>query len=138
MSDICSRLGLTGVALTACRNLENTISTTNVYTALQIILSRSPQLTSGLTDIIKSHVVSAATSAVLAQQLPWIIGYIIILVILTTKQIITPLTLVILVVVMVIILLIINALMVRSLKRNVDTLVQDIRQQIERNLSNQV
>ena len=134
MSDLCQRLGFTGNALNTCRNLEeNVLTPAGIYSLIQSILNRSPQFLTGIPEIIKDRIVRIASATIISQQLPWFIGFIIILVVLAVTKIISPLLAVLLGVLLIVIVFIVNSIMLNSIRRNVDTMILDVRNQIGRN-----
>lgn len=137
MTDLCQRLGFTGNALNTCRNLEqNVLTPAGIYSLVQSIATRTPQLFNGIPELIRNRIISIASATIISQQLPWFIGFIIILVILTISKIISPLLAILLGVFLIVILFIVNGIMVNSIRRNVDTMILDIRNQIGLNWEN--
>lgn len=134
MADLCSRLGFTGAALNACRNLEqNVLTPAGLYALVERIGTQSPQLLAGVSQLIRDKIVNIMTSTMISTQLPWFIAFVIILVVLAVTHVITPLVAILLGVLMLVLAFIIYSILVSSIKRNVDSLVSDVRDQVARN-----
>lgn len=134
MSDLCTRLGFTGNALNTCRNLEqSSLTPGGIYALVNNVLQRSPQLLTGIPETIKNSIVNIVSTTMISQQLPWFIGFVIILIVLAVTKVITPLVAILLGVLMIVLAFIVFSIMINSVKKNVDNLVSDLQRRVGQN-----
>lgn len=128
MSSICTRLGLVGPALAACRNLENTVLTpSNINSIVDNAIRTTPNLLVGIPETITDRILSIVKNAILLQQIPWVIGFIIILIVLTVTKIITPLTAIIIGFIVLILIVIFAHIIVNTMKNTVNSTISDVK-----------
>ena len=88
-NDLCSSLGLTDIEKIICESLEKDPLTANLLYKLFLRLEpKLPVITNGIEGIIKNNAIRIALRNAIMQQLPWLIGFfLIILTLLFTKTI---------------------------------------------------
>ena len=88
--DLCSKFGLSGLELSICKSMEKAPLTANlVYKLFSRIEPKLPVLADGIKDIVQGGVVKIIIQYSLLQQIPWLIGYILIALVLISTQVIT-------------------------------------------------
>ena len=86
-NDLCSQFGLTGLELTMCKAFEKAPITANLlYNFFLKLEPKFPLLVDGLEDIVQNDIVKIIVSRTILQQIPWLIGFLIIMITLVATK----------------------------------------------------
>lgn len=90
--DLCSSLGLTGISQTICKSFETQpITLQLLYTMYEIVKPKLGLLTTGYEGIIRNNLRGIIIQNIILNQLPWLIAFVLLLLILWSYGVITGL-----------------------------------------------
>lgn len=81
--DFCSELGLTGIDETICKSIESKPLTLNLlYKLFEIFEPQLPILMTGIENILKTNIIKIVIYSIILQQIPWLMSFCLIIIIL--------------------------------------------------------
>ena len=135
-NDLCSSLGLSGMGLAVCQSLEKTPLTANlVYKILERIEPKFPILTDNLEDIIQNNLVKIIVQNAILQQIPWLLGFLLITLSLLITKTITISAFILLLIIATSITIIIVGFNLYSIRQQSKEIVKQVKSQIKSNVS---
>jgi hypothetical protein len=130
-TDICSILNFTGLEASLCQSFEKQIAP--LYSKIN---SNIPVLTNNLENIVKQNSKKIFIYDTIFQQLPWIIMFLILIIILAYTGVIKISTVIILIAIMLIVSAIFMYFYIKFNTDNVQNLINDINTQLGTNITN--
>lgn len=132
-TDICSNLpsSIKGT----CELIANTpLTITMIYQLIQMIEPQISILTKGAEDIIKKNTLRIIIQNIIAQQLPWFIGFFLIIFTLLLTNVISIFTFIILLIATTVITIIIIGLNIYSSINHIEKTFTELKSQLKSNL----
>ena len=136
-SDFCSLLNLTDLEKSICQSLEKTPITANMlYQIFETVEPKFPILTTGIDGIIQKYTTKTFIRDGIFQQLPWLITFFILILMLAIIGVIPVSIFVILLIISILITGAIIYFYLRYNKTNAENLINEIKTQIRTNIGN--
>lgn len=130
-ADICSQLNLSGTVKSVCEMLVPPL-----YELYQTIEPKLPILTAGLNDIIQKDQERFFIHNAIYQQLPWLVSFIALAIVLVIIKVMPFYLAVLLVILALLVTAMLVYLNLESNKRNIDRLIDDVQAQVSTNVAN--
>ena len=130
-NDFCSLLNLSGFEASLCETFEKQL--TPVYNKVE---SNLPVLTNNLENVVKQNSKRIFIYDTIFQQLPWIIMFLILIILLGVTGVLRVSAIIILIIIMLIVSAIFMYCYIKFNNDNVQNLISDINTQLGTNLTN--